>query len=288
MKSQYTETIKVDLSNKLKSLEQHFSSDVVFIYGPIIPAVVKFLRDFIEELKKDKNSKNNQTIFLNTPGGIVETVEKMVDIIRYHYKEISFVVPDSAYSAGTIFCMSGDKIYMDYSSALGPIDPQVWNGTEYVPALGYLDQVEKLIEKSNNDKLSKAEFAILQNQDLAMLSSYEQARNLTVTLLKEWLVKYKFKNWKTHSSTGKKVTTKERLERAEDVAQKLGDNKLWHSHGRMIGIDKLTNTLKLKVEDYSKQLQLRELIRSYNDLIIEYINVNNHKFFFHSRIYFWG
>ena len=80
----------------------------------------------------------------------------------------------------------------------------------------------------------------------------------------------------------------EYVERAEDVAQKLGDNKLWHSHGRMIGIDKLTNTLKLKVEDYSKQLQLRELIRSYNDLIIEYINVNNHKFFFHSRIYFWG
>lgn len=287
MKSQYTETIKDDLNNKLESLEKQFGSDVVFIYGQIIPALVKFIRDFIEELKKDPKSKNKLTIFLNTPGGIVETVEKMVDIIRYHYKEVSFVVPDSAYSAGTIFCMSGDMIYMDYSSALGPIDPQVWNGSEYVPALGYLDQVQKLIDKSKSGDLTDAEFAILQNQDLAMLSSYEQARNLTVTLLEEWLVKYKFKNWKTHSSTGKNVKLKEKSVRAKDVAEKLGDNKLWHSHGRMIGIDKLTKTLKLKIEDYSRHTSLRELIRSYNDLIVEYINVNNHKFFFHSRIYFW-
>ena len=26
-------------------------------------------------------------------------------------------------SAGTIWCMSADKIFMDYSSSLGPIDP---------------------------------------------------------------------------------------------------------------------------------------------------------------------
>jgi ClpP class serine protease len=48
-----------------------------------------------------------------------------VTVIRKHYKTVNFVVPDYAMSAGTIFCMSGDKIFMDYASALGPIDPQV-------------------------------------------------------------------------------------------------------------------------------------------------------------------
>ena len=46
-------------------------------------------------------------------------------------------------SAGTILCMSGDKIFMDYASILGPIDPQVPTPDtgDYVPALGYLDKV---------------------------------------------------------------------------------------------------------------------------------------------------
>ena len=85
---------------------------------------------------------------------------------------------DQAMSAGTIFCMSGDKIFMDYSSSLGPIDPQVHNGKDWVPALGYLDQVERMIKKSADGTITDAELIILQNQDLAMLSRYEQAKNL--------------------------------------------------------------------------------------------------------------
>ena len=133
----------------------------------------------------------------------------MVEIIRCHYSEVFFVVPDAALSAGTIFCMSGDRIYTEYSSSLGPIDPQVWNGTTWVPALGYLDKVEALLDKAAKSTLSKAEFLILQGQDLALLSRYEQARDLTVTLLKKWLVEYKFKDWPQHRSD-KTKTFKER------------------------------------------------------------------------------
>lgn len=46
-------------------------------------------------------------------------------------------MPNFAYSAGTIFCMSGDNIYMNYYSALGPVDPQVQNRDgKLVAALG--------------------------------------------------------------------------------------------------------------------------------------------------------
>ena len=187
--------IKENLNNRLDGLEKHFDADVVFYYGEIHPSVEKLFRDFIEKLKAEKTNRNRITIILNTSGGSVETVEKLVEIVRFHYSEVYFVVPDYAMSAGTVFCMSGSKIFMDYSSSLGPIDPQVYNGKEYVPALGYLDQVEKMIAKSQANNLTHAEFLILQSLDLAMLSRYEQARNLTVTLLKKWLVEYKFTDW---------------------------------------------------------------------------------------------
>ena len=241
-------------------------------------------------LKEDIPGKDRLTVVLNTPGGNAETVEKMVEIIRHHYKEVYFVVPDYAMSAGTIFCMSGDKIFMDYSSSLGPIDPQVFNGTTYVPALGYLDKVNELLEKAQNGTLTQAEFLILQNQDLALLRSYEQAKELTITLLKKWLVEYKFKDWTEHrtdsNKIGKSVTLKEKIERAEEIADKLGNNKIWHSHGRMINITTLVNTLRLEIEDYSDDPNLRTLIRNYNDLLTEFIVRNGFKVFLHSRKHF--
>ena len=147
-----------------------------------------------------------------------------------------------------------------------------------------------MIEKSANGLLTDAELVILQNQDLAMLSRFEQAKNLTVTLLKKWLVDYKFKDWLTHGTTpakiGQAVTLVEKQERAEEIAKLLSDNKLWHSHGRMIGISTLRAILKLKIEDYSNDKPRRDKIIAYNDLLTDYITRHDFKHFLHSRIYF--
>lgn len=280
-------TIQDVLNRKLTALEKHFGGDVVFYYGEIHPALVKIFRDFIEKLKLSQAPKDLLVVIINTPGGSAEVVEKMVEIMRFHYREVYFVVPDYAMSAGTIMCMSGNKLYMDYSSSLGPIDPQVFNGQDYVPALAYLDKVEQLLEKARDGSLTEAEFLILQGQDLATLGRYEQARDLTVTLLKQWLTQYKFSTWVTHQSDPDKrdqpVTDEEKQERAEEIARLLGDNKLWHSHGRMIGINTIRDKLRLKVEDYSDDENLRGMIRSYNDLIIEYILRTEHEYFLHSK-----
>ena len=177
---------------------------------------------------------------------------------------------------------------MDYSSSLGPIDPQVHNGKEWVPALGYLDKVAEMLEKAKHGNLTEAEFLILQNQDLAVLSRYEQARDLTITLLKKWLVEYKFDNWTVHQTKkkGQPVTEEEKKERAEEIAKMLGDNKLWHSHGRMIGPDTLQNVLRLKINDYSTKGKLRPLIRSYNDLLTQYIAREGYQYFLHCKNHF--
>jgi len=286
----FDSTIKDMLNVRLAALETHFDADVVFYYGEIHPFNAKPFRDFIEPLRADSTPHARLVMFLNTPGGSAEAVEKIVEIIRYHYREVYFVIPDFAMSAGTILSMSGDRIFMDYSSSLGPIDPQVFNGKEWVPALGYLDKVEQLLEKARNNQLSNAEFLILQAVDLALLSRYEQARDLTITLLKRWLVDYKFRDWTTHRTNatklGMSVTLEEKKHRAEEIAKLLGDNKLWHSHGRMIGPAELTRVLKLQIDDYSTDATLRALIRSYNDLIVEYIGRGQYKYFMHNRSYF--
>jgi len=289
--------VRVALRQRLVALEEHFQADCVFFFGPIYPGVERRFRDFLDSLREDPTSKsrdaslkNRLVVFLNTPGGSAETVEKLVEIIRFNFREVYFVVPDEAMSAGTIFCMAGDKIFMDYASSLGPVDPQIHNGKDWVPALGYLDQVEKMIKRSSEGKLSEAELVILQNQDLAMLSRYEQAKNLTITLLKKWLVEYKFKDWDTHQTTpelrGQVVTPEQKTRRAEEIATMLSDNKMWHSHGRMIGVGTLQNVVRLKIEDYSKDAVLSAKISGYNSLLIDYITKNTHVSFFHSRCYF--
>ena len=106
----FDSTIKDTLNERLAALEKHFTADVIFYYGEIHPFVAKPFRDFIEPLRAEANPKDRLVMFLNTPGGSAEAVEKIVEILRYHYKEIYFVVPDYAMSAGTILCMSGDKI----------------------------------------------------------------------------------------------------------------------------------------------------------------------------------
>jgi hypothetical protein len=284
-------TIKELLNKKLSQLENKFKGDVIFYLGEIQPGLLRIFRDLIEDLKRDKKSKDRLIIILNTVGGSAEVAEKMVDITRKHYKEVYFVVPDLAMSAGTVFCMSGDKIYMDYSSSLGPIDPQVWNGKQWVPALGYLNKVDDLLEKDRQGKLTRAEFLILQSQDLAMLSQCEQAKELTITLLKKWLVEWKFKDWIKHETNpqkiGQPVTKEEKEERAEQIADCLGNNKQWHTHSRMISMEALRREpLRLKIEDFSEDSFLHSLLRSYNDLLTEYIARNSFPTFLHSRKFF--
>ncbi|MCU0433658.1 MAG: serine dehydrogenasease [Bacteroidia bacterium] len=283
MKPIFDETVLNILNERLLALENYFEADFLFYYGPIYESLEKPFRDALEELNESAPARERLCIILNTPGGSAESVEKLVKITRFHYNEVYFIIPDSAYSAGTIFCMSGDRIYMDYSSSLGPIDPQVFNGTNWVPALGYLDKVKEIIDKSNNGTVSDVEVLMLSNLDLALLKRHEQARDLTITLLKDWLVKYKFKNWSTHSSTGKPVKLSEKTKRAADIARDLGNNNLWHSHGRSIGIDALTTILRLKIDDYSDDADLRKLVRSYNDLICQYVARTKKQSFLHTR-----
>lgn len=262
------------LYNQLNDIEKHTESDVIAINAPIDDMLYGIVKNSIENLKA-KSKSNKLTVLITTYGGSAEIAERIVYIFRHHYETVNFIVPDYAYSAGTILCMSGDDIYMDYTSVLGPIDPQVKNKEgKFVPALGYLDKIEELYQKAINGNISQAEFLILKDFDLAELKEYEQARDLTVDLLKEWLVKYKFKNWNKTESSQCEVTKEMKEERAEKIARELSDNNKWHSHGRPLNMEKI-NRIGLKVKDFGDDKELQKKIREFHNLMLENMQASN-------------
>lgn len=283
MDNQVNKALKNLLNKSLEELENALNCDVLQYYGPIKGGNENEILGIIETLANDPNKKDTLAVVLTTNGGSAMAVERYVNIIRKHYTTVKFIIPDYAYSAGTIFAMSGDEIWMDYFSVLGPIDPQVPNKEgKFVPALGYLDKINDLISLARSGKISQAEFMILKDFDLAELRSYEQAKELTITLLKKWLVNYKFKQWNNHRN-GNPVTIKEKEKRAEEIAEKLGANNIWKSHGRPINIDELNN-LKIKITDFSNDIS-RGKIRDYYKKVLDYVRAFHMEIFIHTRTF---
>jgi membrane-bound ClpP family serine protease len=277
--------IKKLLQTSLSELEAKLDADVLTYYGEIPNGLEEQLLSLIEQLASDDKKKDCLAVFLTTTGGSAMAVERYVNIIRHHYKKVIFIIPDYAYSAGTIFCMSGDEIWMDYFSVLGPIDPQVPNKEgKYVPALGYLDKIEELIKSARNNKLSQAEFLILKDFDLAELRQYEQVRDLTVDLLKKWLVKYKFKDWNETQDRRVQVTEKMKEDRAEEIAKKLGDTSRWKSHSRPINIESLEE-FGLLINNYSEDADKKNEIREYYRLVKNFVLMHQIPIFVQTRFF---
>lgn len=119
--------------------------------------------------------------------------------------------------------------------------------------------------------------------DPAELYSYEQARELSITLLKQWLVNYKFKNWEKTATRKKVVTKRMKVARAADIARKLNDTDFWHSHGHGISMEVLSRDLKLQIEDFGDKIELTESIRSYHRLLIDYMGRRSHTASLHTE-----
>ncbi|MCC6740932.1 MAG: serine dehydrogenasease [Planctomycetia bacterium] len=276
--------VRAWLDGEAGTIENHLNSDLLGVYGPIIPGVESKIRSAVEKLPTRRASL---LVVLCTPGGIIETVERIVNVLRTHYPEVRFLVPDYALSAGTVLALSGDAILMDYFSCLGPIDPQVEREDgSLVPALSYLVQAERLIEKSRQGTLTSAELVQLKSLDLAELHKFELAAALSDTLIRQWLTKYKFKNWNVTETRKIPVTKKMKDERASEIARALNDHQRWQSHGRGIGKDVLTLELGLKIDDFSTDQVLKDGVRSYFSCLRDHVQNGKFLSFVHSRAYF--
>lgn len=277
--------IEHQLDRRVDDLEQVADADVLAFTGGLLGGVDDIFRSVVEEQRDRKTGKVKLAVLLTTGGGYIEIVHRIVDTLRYHYQEVDFIIPNYAYSAGTVLAMSGDAIWMDYYSRLGPIDPQVEGSNgKLVPALGYLTQYERLIAKAQGGTLTAAEAELLiEGFDQAEMYQYEQARELSITLLREWLAKYKFKNWKKTQARGKTVTNGMRTARAARIAKELNKTDKWHTHGRGISMEVLRNDLNMKIDDFGGFPMLRDAIKAYYDLLDDYRVKRGDKGVLHAR-----
>ena len=277
------EHIKMQLTQRLDLIGEALDADVVVVVSPIVPGLEDRLRAALAALSRKRASI---AVILDTPGGVVEVVERMVVALRHAYGDVTVIVPDRAMSAGTIFALSADRIMMDYLSCLGPVDPQIQRDDKLVPALSYLNQFERLNNKAKEGTLTTAEFALLDKLDLGELYQFEQARELSVELLINWLSRYKFKDWTRTETRGKVVTESMKEERARNIADLLNDTERWHSHGRAIDRRTLRQEVNLKIEDLESDQDLYSYVRTYFTLLEDYMHRENLISFVHSKEYF--
>lgn len=227
------------------------------------------------------NLKGNAIdIIIETPGGVGEVVEDLVKIVRDKYDDVGIIVPGTAKSAGTIFAMAGDEILMSPSSSLGPIDAQIMTNNKRFSADAFLEGLEKIKQEvSSTGRLNPAYIPILQNISPGEIQNCENAQNFSKSLVREWLFKYKFAKWLTHSTTGLPVTEDEKRNRANEIANQLCKHSDWLTHGRSVKILDLEN-MGLKINNYESHPDLNDaLTRYYTLLQISLESTNIYKIF---------
>lgn len=191
-------------------------------------------------------------VYLETSGGCGQTAERIAKFFREQFEEVVFVIAGSAMSAGTILALSGDEIFMTKGGNLGPIDAQILLGRTYISAHDYISWINKRRnEAESRQTLNPVDATIIAQISPGELRGMHTALNFAIDLVKDWLTKYKFKNWQQTEATKKTVTLEMKEKRASEIASALTDQSKWRSHGRAITIDDLEQIgLKIhRVED---------------------------------------
>jgi len=211
--------------------------------------------DLIEDLPKG----NGLDVVVHSPGGSAEATERLVNLLRANYNHVRFIVPHSAYSAATMFALSGDEVMMDDRSSLGPIDPQLvmvirtpQGVIQQVVAaediLSGFERVRELIEKGGT-KVLPAFLPMLNKLDLHLFEQCENAIELSETLVQKWLETYMLK----------KLPKPQRKTTASKITKALSSHALTLSHARTVSIAD-AQKLGLVIMDLRKDPTLRTLV----------------------------
>ncbi len=129
-----------------------------------------------EEVLYDADPSQDLHVMLATPGGHGETAIRLVRQAQYRCKELTVIVPDQAKSAGTLFVLGADHIYMGPTSDLGPVDPQfLLSDGSLGAARAIIDAVEDAEERiQENPQIYPLHVALLADITILMV---QQARD---------------------------------------------------------------------------------------------------------------
>lgn len=180
--------------------------------------------------------KKEVALVVHTPGGAINAIEALVKYIRTKFEAVDMIVPMYAFSAGTMWCCSCEKIYMGKNSFLGPIDPQipfVRSDGQRIPS-----PAQSIIDEFNSAKKEaektpdafRAYNPILLQYAPALVTICKNAVERSKILVKEWLVEYHHLNSRT----------------ASNIANWLSQHNKHKDHGRPLSINDL-NKKKMNI-----------------------------------------
>jgi hypothetical protein len=191
----------------------------------------------------------------------------MVELLHERFQHVSFIVPGTAKSTGTIMVLGGDEILMGSASSLGPIDAQLAQDGKQYSADALIEGLKRIKDEVDaTGKLNSAYIPILQKLSPGELEHAQNALQFARETVREWLVRYKFREWDRHSSTGQPVTEEEKRQRADEIAGALCSQARWRTHGRSIRIPDLV-ALRLRITNYEDTPDLRDAINRYHVLL---------------------
>lgn len=210
---------------------------------------------FAEAVECAASPDKSIDIFLVTKGGSAHQVSRFVNCLRHKFDNVEFLLASYCMSAGTIFALSGDKIWMTNRACLGPIDPQIPSRDgRFVPAQALLTLVDRIHAQGvealkNRQPIPWSAVRILDNIDKKELADAISATQYSTTMVAQFLQRHKFRDWKIHSSSGKEVTDQEKIAKSVEIASALASHERWKSHGCAIPRNMLLeDAIKLKID----------------------------------------
>ena len=216
---------------------------------------------FTEMVSSVPASSREVDVFLATPGGSGQQVARFVNCLRQRFDRVNFLIPSLCMSAGTLFALSGDEIWMTARASLGPIDPQIpTSDGRFVPAQALLLLVDQL-QKSGADAMAQNQpvpwtaVRIIDSLDKKELADAITASRYAQQMAAEFLEKYKFKNWTTRKNSGDAVTPEWKTDRANEIASALVSHDRWKSHGHSLSRDVLWQEIRLKINHPEPELE---------------------------------
>lgn len=209
---------------------------------------------FREMVAKVPAEHRNVDIFLATNGGSAQQVSNFVNCLRARFDDVHFLIPSFCMSAGTLFALSGDRIWMTDRACLGPIDPQVPTSSgRYVPAQALLLLVTE-IQREGDEAMAKglpvpwAYVRVIDTLDKKELGEALTASQYSRTMAAQFLQTYKFRNWTVYETRQTLVSASDKEKRALEIANALCAHDRWKSHGHAISRDVLSKELRLRID----------------------------------------
>lgn len=231
--------LNLDIRRALKDIEDIRKKPCLcYLNNVVNPSTESSITDnddlpFNEMVSKVNKDIKDVDLMIVTNGGSPSQVAQFVDTLRPRFDSVEYILPYKCMSAGALWVLSGDKIWMDERAFIGPIDPQerLTDGS-YLPVqalMGLVDKFknewEELRSEGKNPPL--AQVHILNNIDARRLGHAITITGYVQKMASDFLYQFKFKSWNKHSKTGQDVTDDEKRARADGIAQSLASNDQW-------------------------------------------------------------